>query len=94
MLNQMDGKCLYIMYVLFSFHLKILLNFRPLIVIGGSSDSSQEGLGAFQECPQVEASRLFCKYSARPANLNVIPLHVEKAVRFATYGRPGKSVNR
>ena len=62
---------------------------RPLLVIGGSSDSTQEGLGAFQECPQVEASRLFCKYSARPASLNVIPLHVEKAVRFATYGRPG-----
>ena len=35
---------------------------RPLLVIGGSSDSTQEGLGAFQECPQVEASRLFCKY--------------------------------
>ncbi|XP_046655286.1 2-hydroxyacyl-CoA lyase 1-like isoform X1 [Daphnia pulicaria] len=61
----------------------------PLIVIGGSSDTSQEGLGAFQECPQVEATRLFCKYSARPASLSVIPLHVEKAVRFATYGRPG-----
>jgi thiamine pyrophosphate-dependent acetolactate synthase large subunit-like protein len=64
---------------------------RPLIVIGGSSDTSQEGLGAFQECPQVEATRLFCKYSARPASLSVIPLHVEKAVRFATYGRPGNS---
>lgn len=63
--------------------------FRPLVVIGGSSDSTQEGLGAFQECPQVEAARLFCKYAARPANLNVIPLHVEKAVRFTTYGRPG-----
>ena len=58
-------------------------------MIGGSSDTSQEGLGAFQECPQVEASRLFCKYSARPANVNVIPLHVEKAVRSTLYGRPG-----
>ena len=66
---------------------------RPLLVIGGSSDSTQEGLGAFQECPQVEASRLFCKYAARPANLSVIPLHVEKAVRSVTYGRPGESKN-
>jgi len=65
----------------------------PLLVIGGSSDSTQEGLGAFQECPQVEASRLFCKYAARPANLSVIPLHVEKAVRSVTYGRPGESKN-
>lgn len=63
---------------------------RPVLVIGGSSDTSQEGLGAFQECPQVEATRLFCKYSARPASLGMIPLHVEKAVRFATYGRPGR----
>lgn len=61
-------------------------------MIGGSSDSSQEGLGAFQECPQVEASRLFCKYVARPANLSVIPLHVEKAIRSATYGRPGSLI--
>jgi len=53
---------------------------RPMVVIGGSSDSSHEGLGAFQECNQVEASRPFCKYAARPANLSVIPLHVEKVL--------------
>lgn len=28
-------------------------NCWPLLVIGGSSDQDQEGLGAFQECPQV-----------------------------------------
>lgn len=27
--------------------------FRPLIVIGGSSEQHQEGMGAFQEYPQV-----------------------------------------
>lgn len=28
--------------------------FRPLLVIGGSSDIDQEGMGAFQEWPQVQ----------------------------------------
>lgn len=27
--------------------------FRPLLVIGGSSDVDQESMGAFQEYPQV-----------------------------------------
>ena len=31
--------------------------FRPVLVIGGSSDVDQESMGAFQEFPQV------CKYS-------------------------------
>lgn len=46
-------------------------------------------LGGFQECPQVEYSRPYCKYAARPHNAGLIPLHVEKAVRMTTYGRPG-----
>ena len=29
------------------------VNCWPLLVLGGSSDTDQEGKGAFQECPQV-----------------------------------------
>ncbi|KAK7066900.1 2-hydroxyacyl-CoA lyase 1 [Halocaridina rubra] len=64
-------------------------NCWPLIVIGGSSDQDQEGMGAFQECPQVEACRPYCKYSARPPTVDTIPYHVAKAVKSTTYGRPG-----
>ncbi|GLG94560.1 2-hydroxyacyl-CoA lyase 1 [Gryllus bimaculatus] len=64
-------------------------NCWPLIVIGGSCPQDHEGIGGFQECPQVELSRPYCKYSARPPSAALIPLHVEKAVRYATYGRPG-----
>lgn len=39
----------------------------------------------------MEYSRPYCKYAARPQNGALIPLHVEKAVRLATYGRPGCS---
>uniref|UniRef100_A0A8C1LGB5 2-hydroxyacyl-CoA lyase n=1 Tax=Cyprinus carpio TaxID=7962 RepID=A0A8C1LGB5_CYPCA len=62
---------------------------RPVIVIGGSSDRNQETTGAFQEFPQVEACRLYSKFSARPSSLEMIPAVVEKAVRSSIYGRPG-----
>lgn len=65
------------------------VNCWPMIVIGGSCSVDHEGIGGFQECPQVELSRPYCKYSARPASVVLIPQHVEKAYRLATYGRPG-----
>uniref|UniRef100_A0A667ZGC0 2-hydroxyacyl-CoA lyase n=1 Tax=Myripristis murdjan TaxID=586833 RepID=A0A667ZGC0_9TELE len=61
----------------------------PVVVIGGSSDQNQETAGAFQEFPQVEACRLYSKFSARPGSLEAIPSVVEKAVRTSMYGRPG-----
>lgn len=67
------------------------VNCWPLIVIGGSTSEDHEGIGGFQECPQVELSRPYCKYAARPANASLIPQHVERAVRATTYGRPGVS---
>lgn len=66
-------------------------NCWPLLVLGGSTYEDHEGIGGFQEYPQIEASRLSCKYAARPANAALIPTHIEKAVRLATYGRPGVS---
>lgn len=38
---------------------------------------------------KVELSRPYCKYSARPPSVQLIPQHVEKAFRLTTYGRPG-----
>ncbi|XP_069552277.1 2-hydroxyacyl-CoA lyase 1 [Brachyistius frenatus] len=64
-------------------------NCWPVVVIGGSSDRNQETAGAFQEFPQVEACRLYSKFSARPSSLEAIPSVIEKAVRTSMYGRPG-----
>ncbi|XP_039266228.2 2-hydroxyacyl-CoA lyase 1-like [Styela clava] len=64
-------------------------NCWPMITVGGSSDQDQEQMGAFQEFAQVEASRMYTKFSARPSSLEAIPLVVEKAVRTSIYGRPG-----
>ncbi|XP_075068401.1 2-hydroxyacyl-CoA lyase 1 [Mixophyes fleayi] len=65
------------------------MNCWPLIVLGGSSDTNQETMGAFQEFPQVETCRLYSKFSARPSSLEAIPTVIEKAVRSSMYGRPG-----
>lgn len=64
-------------------------NCWPVVVVGGSSDRNQETTGAFQEFPQLEACRLYSKFSARPSSLEAIPSVIEKAVRTSIYGRPG-----
>ena len=64
-------------------------NCWPMILIGGASDSYQEGMGAFQEAPQVESARLYTKWTARPDQMRRIPTYVEQAVRTSIYGRPG-----
>jgi len=65
------------------------LNCWPMIVIGGSSDAELDNRGAFQEWPQVDAARPYCKHASRPTTIAAIPQHIEKAVRVALYGRPG-----
>lgn len=65
------------------------INCWPMVVIAGSYDQDQGGMGGFQEWPQLESCHSCCKYLARIENLNSIPFHVEKAVRTSIYGRPG-----
>lgn len=65
------------------------VNCWPMIVIGGSSETRQENMGAFQEFLQVDTARSYCKFSCRPASLAQVPGVVEKAMRVCTYGRPG-----
>ncbi len=64
-------------------------NCWPMLLLGGANDSYQNGQGAFQEAPQVEAARPFVKYAARPDSVERVPYYVEQAVRTSLYGRPG-----
>lgn len=64
-------------------------NCWPMILLGGASNSYQEGMGAFQEAPQVELARIYSKYAARPDKAERIPFYCEQAVRMAINGRPG-----
>ena len=61
----------------------------PMILLGGASDMTQHGMGAFQEAPQVEAARPWVKYAAEVDRIERIPYFVEQAVRTSIYGRPG-----
>jgi 2-hydroxyacyl-CoA lyase 1 len=61
----------------------------PMILIGGASDLTQDGMGAFQDAPQVEAARPFTKYAIEVNRIEKIPYFVEQAVRQSIYGRPG-----
>lgn len=67
------------------------VNAWPLIVMAGATFQDHEGIGGFQEYHQVDSVRTYCKYAVRPPNVQSIPMHIEKAVRLATYGRPGVS---
>ncbi|XP_003739149.1 2-hydroxyacyl-CoA lyase 1 [Galendromus occidentalis] len=64
-------------------------NAWPMILIGGSCERQLEGIGAFQEYPQVASCRLHTKYAARPSSVAQIPSVVEKATKEALFGRPG-----
>jgi 2-hydroxyacyl-CoA lyase 1 len=61
----------------------------PMVLLAGASDLAQAGMGAFQEAPQVEAARPWCKYAAQVDRVDHIPYFVEQAVRTSFYGRPG-----
>jgi 2-hydroxyacyl-CoA lyase 1 len=61
----------------------------PMLLLGGASDISQHGMGAFQEAPQVEAARPWVKYAAEVDRIEKIPYFVEQAVRTSIFGRPG-----
>jgi len=64
-------------------------NCWPMLLLGGASNSYQEGRGAFQEAPQVELARIYSKYAARPDQTGRIPFYCEQAVRATINGRPG-----
>ncbi|NNL84925.1 MAG: oxalyl-CoA decarboxylase, partial [Myxococcales bacterium] len=61
----------------------------PMLLLGGANDSYQNGGGAFQEAPQIEAARPFVKYAARPDSIERTPYYIEQAVRTSLFGTPG-----
>ena len=64
-------------------------NCWPMILIGGSAATPQQGMGAFQESPQLELMRPFTKYAVRIDKAERIYFHVSRALHIARSGRPG-----
>ena len=61
----------------------------PVLLLSGDSPLTQDGSGAFQELPQVEAARPFVKSSRRVTAAQELPEAFAEAVRTARSGRPG-----
>ncbi len=76
---------LLLMLLLLSLLLLILL----LMMIMKTKNIYVPFMYLLQEWPQVESTRLYTKYSARPTSLGHIPTVVERAYRSSVYGRPG-----
>ena len=49
-----------------------------MVVIAGSFDQDQVGMGGFQELNQVEVVSKYCKYATRLETLESIPYQIEK----------------
>ena len=64
-------------------------NCWPMVLLGGACETGHEGVGGFQEWPQQSSVAECTKYSARPSSVELIPRHLERAVRTSVYGRPG-----
>lgn len=64
-------------------------NCWPMVLIGGSCESSQVGMGAFQELDQIAACRAYTKYAGRPTSVSDIPNTLTRAFNCASSGRPG-----
>ena len=64
-------------------------NCWPMVLLGGATETAHEGIGGFQEWPQLESVRAAVKFAARPAAVELVPRQLERAVRTAVYGRPG-----
>ena len=64
-------------------------NCWPMLLNGGSSNQALNHMGDFQDAPQVELARPFCKWVGQAERLEHIPRYIATAVRTAISGRPG-----
>ena len=61
----------------------------PLIVFSGNVPLKVMGTQAFQECPAVEMTRPFTKWSKIVEDINDLPDIIDKAWDISTSGKPG-----
>jgi 2-hydroxyacyl-CoA lyase 1 len=66
-----------------------MVNAWPMLLVSGSSDLSQDGLGSFQEADQLACARPFVKMAQRVTSIELVPFFVKEAVRISLSGRPG-----
>ena len=60
-----------------------------MLLVSAGTNAALRHSGAFQEAEQMESARPLVKFAARVTHLELLPALVERALREATYGRPG-----
>ncbi|MFP3951340.1 MAG: thiamine pyrophosphate-binding protein [Candidatus Bathyarchaeia archaeon] len=61
----------------------------PMLVLGSSADLEHEGMGAFQEAPQVDMLEPITKWSYRIKDADRAPWALRRALTMAVNGKPG-----
>lgn len=61
----------------------------PLVLIAGSLETSQRGMGGFQQLDQIALLKPMTKFAEQPASLLTVPNLIEDAFRISYFGRPG-----
>lgn len=61
----------------------------PLVILGSSSSTMTEGMGAFQETPQIEVLRPITKWSFRLPSADRASWAIRRAFSIAKNGKPG-----
>lgn len=64
-------------------------NSWPLLVLSGSSETHNNGKGAFQEVDAISLLKPHAKHVVRPDSAALIPKSIRDAYRAAWFGRPG-----
>jgi acetolactate synthase-1/2/3 large subunit len=62
---------------------------QPLIALGGSTDTMSEGMGAFQETPQIEMMKPITKWSYRIPHPDKAAWALNRAFSLSCNGKPG-----
>ncbi|OGD47122.1 hypothetical protein A3K69_04775 [Candidatus Bathyarchaeota archaeon RBG_16_57_9] len=62
---------------------------QPMVVLGGSAGTDTEGMGAFQEAPQMEVMRPITKWSYRVPSADRTAWAVSRAFSLSVNGKPG-----
>ena len=62
---------------------------QPMVALGGSAGTDVEGMGAFQEAPQLEMMRPITKWSYRVPTAERASWAMSRAFNLAVNGKPG-----
>ena len=62
---------------------------QPMVALGGSAGTGEEGMGAFQEAPQLEIMRPITKWSYRVPSAERASWAMSRAFSLAVNGKPG-----